>query len=52
MNLRDFATTLSLARTRLRRKRFNAIVNPRGWWLENIQVSTEKLDGEYTYSKI
>ena len=50
MNLRDFATILSLARTRLRRKRFNAIVNPRGWRLENIQARTEKLDGDYTYS--
>ena len=52
MNLRDFATTLSLARTRLRRKRLNAIVNPRGWWLENISSQHEKLDGESTYSKI
>jgi hypothetical protein len=47
MNLRDFTTTLCVNQTS--EEAFKAINNPRGWWSENIEGSTDKLGDEWTY---
>ena len=47
MNLRDFTTTFSVEQTP--EEAFNAIINPRGWWSENIEGNTNKLGDEWTY---
>ncbi len=47
MKNQDFTTTLSLDQTP--KEAFNAILNVRGWWSENIEGSTAKLGDEFTY---
>ena len=49
MNLRDFATTFSVGPDTTPEEAFNAVINPRGWWSENIEGSTDELDDEWTY---
>jgi uncharacterized protein YndB with AHSA1/START domain len=43
----DFTTTIVLDQTP--EKVFNAVTNPRGWWSEEIEGSTEKLNDEFTH---
>jgi hypothetical protein len=47
MKTTDFTTTLLVDQTP--EQAFNAINNPRGWWSEEIQGVTDKLNGEFTY---
>lgn len=47
MHTSDFTTTLLVARTP--QEVFHAINNPRGWWSEEIEGSTDKLHDEFTY---
>lgn len=47
MTGRNFTTTLMVDRTP--KEAFDAINNVRGWWSEEIQGSTDRLGGEFTY---
>lgn len=47
MTTSDFTTTISVTETP--REVFNAINNVRGWWSENIDGNTDKLDAEFLY---
>lgn len=47
MNTSDFTTTLVVDQTP--KEAFDAINNPRGWWSEEIEGCTEKLNDEFTY---
>ena len=47
MTNHSFTTTFSVDQTPA--QVFNAINNVRGWWSENIEGRTEKLNDEYIY---
>lgn len=47
MTTQDFSTTISVDQTP--RQAFEAITNPRGWWSEEIEGGTEKLNDEFRY---
>ena len=47
MKIPDFTTTISVDQTP--EEVFNAINNPRGWWSEEIEGDTEKLNAEFYY---
>ena len=47
METRDFTTTILVDQTP--KEAFNAINNVRGWWSEEIEGSTDKLDDEFKY---
>ena len=47
MKTSDFTTILSVDQTP--EQAFNAINNVRGWWSEEIEGSTDKLNDEFTY---
>src|SRR5450755_1429287 len=47
MNEQDFTTILTVDQTP--EEAFDAINNVRGWWLGEIEGSTEKLGDEFTY---
>ena len=47
MNSQDFTTSFTVDQTPA--EAFTAITNVRGWWSEDIEGSTDKLDDEFTY---
>jgi len=47
MTTNDFTTTILVDQTP--EEVFNAINNVRGWWSENIEGSTDQLNGEFDY---
>jgi hypothetical protein len=47
VNDQNFTTTFSVDQTR--REVFDAIVNVRGWWSEEIEGGTDKLNDEFSY---
>lgn len=47
MTTTDFTTTIVVDQTP--QEAFNAITNIRGWWSENIEGITDKLNDEFTY---
>ena len=47
MTTPDFNTTFSVDQTP--KEAFNAIANVRGWWSENIEGGTARLNDEFTY---
>jgi predicted phosphohydrolase len=47
MNSQDFTTSFAVDQTPA--EAFAAITNVRGWWSEDIEGSTDKLDDEFTY---
>ena len=47
MTTPDFTTTILVDKTP--KEVFNAIKNVRGWWSENIDGNTDKLDAEFLY---
>ncbi|MES1160790.1 MAG: SRPBCC domain-containing protein [Bacteroidota bacterium] len=47
MKTPDFTTTISVDQTP--EEVFNAVNNPRGWWSEEIEGGTEKLNDEFAY---
>jgi len=47
MNNQDFTTTIVVDQTP--KEAFDAINNVRGWWSENIEGSTDKLNSEFDY---
>ena len=47
MNSQDFTTSFTVDQTPA--EAFAAITNVRGWWSENIEGSSDKLDDEFTY---
>jgi hypothetical protein len=48
MKNQDFTTTILVDQTAA--QAFDAIKNVRGWWSENIEGSTDTLNGEFAYS--
>ncbi|NSL86254.1 SRPBCC domain-containing protein [Chitinophaga sp. Mgbs1] len=48
MKNQDFTTTVLVDQTPL--EVFNAIKNVRGWWSENIEGSTDTLNGQFVYN--
>jgi activator of Hsp90 ATPase-like protein len=47
MNDQNFTTFISVDKTP--KEAFDAILNVRGWWSENIEGCTDKLGAEFTY---
>jgi len=47
MQNQDFTTTIVVDQTP--EEVFNAVINPRGWWSEEIEGGTERLNDEFNY---